>query len=76
MLPNHFKKERVKKKQFEVVGINLSGVVTFLLQGIRPMKWWEVEKAKKAVGITVTVWVMLLVILAVIIYFEKMLKGG
>ena len=59
-----------------VVGINLSEVVTFILQGIRPMKWREVEKAKKAVGIAVTVWLMLLVLLAVMIYFERKLKVG
>lgn len=51
-----------------VVCINLSGVATFLAQGVRPRTWWEDERAKMATRIAVAVWSMLLTILGVIIY--------
>lgn len=52
-----------------LICINLAGVLTFLLQGIRPHSWWEAEKAKRATRIAITAWVVLLVIFAVIIFF-------
>ncbi len=57
-----------------IVCINLAGVVTFVLQGIKPKKWWETKKAKKAVGIAVTVWIILLILLAVMIFVEQKIK--
>jgi uncharacterized hydrophobic protein (TIGR00341 family) len=57
-----------------VVCINLSGVVTFLLQGIQPKEWWRAEQAKKAVKVAVSVWVVLLSALAVLIFFAEKLK--
>jgi len=30
-----------------VICINLAGVITFLLQGIKPVTWWEADTAKK-----------------------------
>ncbi len=57
-----------------VVSINLAAVVTFVLQGIRPQKWWEAKKAKTAVRIAVTAWIILLIILAVLILFEQKIK--
>jgi uncharacterized hydrophobic protein (TIGR00341 family) len=35
-----------------LICINLAGILTFLIQGIRPRSWWEAEKAKKAKGPT------------------------
>lgn len=53
-----------------VICINLAGVVTFLVQGIRPRKWWEEKKAKKAIRTAITIWVaLLLVFLFVIVYW-------
>ncbi len=46
-----------------LVGINLAGVTTFLAQGIRPMTWWEAEKAKRATRISIATWAVLLLIL-------------
>lgn len=59
-----------------VVCINLSGVATFFAQGIRPKRWWEAQKASKAVKLAVALWVILLVLLAVLIYVEQRLRAG
>ncbi len=52
-----------------LICINLAGVVTFLLQGVRPRSWWEAEKAKKATRIAIAIWFALLVVFAVLIWF-------
>ena len=52
-----------------LICINLAGILTFLIQGVRPRSWWEAEKAKKATRIAIAIWVVLLVILAVIIWY-------
>lgn len=52
-----------------LICINLAGVITFVVQGVRPRTWWEAKKAKKAVQISIVTWLVLLVILAVIIWF-------
>ncbi|TYP92790.1 TIGR00341 family protein [Fodinibius salinus] len=48
--------------------INLAGILTFLIQGVRPRTWWEAENAKRATKIALGVWFGLLAILAVIIW--------
>ena len=50
-----------------LICINLSGVVTFIFQGIRPLSWRESTKAKKATRLALFLWLMLLMILVVII---------
>jgi len=57
-----------------VVCINLSGVVTFLLQGVQPNEWWKAEQAKRAVKVAVSVWICLLIILAVLIFFAQKIR--
>ncbi len=52
-----------------LICINLAGILTFLVQGIQPRSWWEVEKAKKATRIAIGIWVTLLAILAIIIWY-------
>lgn len=47
-----------------LVSINLAGVVTFLLQGVRPRSWWQAERAKKAGLLSAGVWLVLLLALA------------
>ena len=59
-----------------IVSINLSGVITFILKGIQPKNWWEAESAKKAVRIAITVWLILLILLGVIIFFEQQIKAA
>lgn len=43
-----------------LVCINLAGVVTFLVQGIRPATWWEKDRAAKATRIAILLWAVLL----------------
>jgi len=52
-----------------LICINLAGIITFLVQGVRPRTWWEAKKAKKATRTAIAIWFVLLVILAVIIWF-------
>jgi uncharacterized hydrophobic protein (TIGR00341 family) len=58
-----------------VVCINLAGVTTFIMEGVQPKKWWEAKRAKKAVIIAITLWVVLLLVLAVMIFIEQRIKG-
>lgn len=51
-----------------LVCINLAGVVTFLLQGITPNKWWEQKKAKRIVKKAIVLWILLLSLLIFMIY--------
>lgn len=50
-----------------LVSINLAGVVTFLLEGVRPRSWWEAERAKKAALWAAAVWLVLLLVLGAIL---------
>jgi len=50
-----------------MICINLAGVVTFLLQGLRPLNWWEASKAKKASRYAIIIWVALLILLTVLL---------
>jgi len=47
-----------------ILCINLAGVVTFHLQGIRPSTWWEKDKARRASRRATIVLVTLLLLLA------------
>lgn len=53
-----------------VVSINLAGVLTFLVQGIRPMSWWEAERAKSATRVSMTVWMLLLLVLGFLVFLN------
>ena len=54
-----------------IICINLAGVVTFMLQGIKPLTWWETDKAKKATKTAITLWVILLLTLLTIIAISQ-----
>jgi uncharacterized hydrophobic protein (TIGR00341 family) len=43
-----------------VVAINLAGVFTFLAQGVRPMSWYEAERAKTATRWAIGIWLLVL----------------
>ena len=47
--------------------VNLSGVATFLAQGIRPLGWLEAKKAKRNSLVAIALWIVMLVALVVII---------
>lgn len=49
-----------------LICVNLAGVLTFLLQGVRPLSWWEVGKAKRAAAIALTSWILLLMLLLIL----------
>jgi hypothetical protein len=43
-----------------LICVNLAGVTTFLVQGIRPATWWEKDRAVKATRIAIVLWAVLL----------------
>ena len=51
-----------------IICINLTGVITFLVQGVSPRDWWEADKAKKATRKAMILWSIILAGLAVIIF--------
>lgn len=54
-----------------LICVNLAGVTTFLVQGIRPRKWWEASKAKRATRIAIMLWSVLLAILIAVVIFSR-----
>ena len=46
-----------------LICVNLAGVSTFLLQGIKPTSWWEKDRAVKATRIAIALSVVLLAVL-------------
>ncbi len=55
-----------------VICINLSGMATFLIQGISPLTWWEKDRAKKATYIAIGLCVFFLTALVVfLMIFRK-----
>ena len=50
-----------------VICVNLSAMLTFVLQGIRPGTWWETGRARRATRTACIVWSVLLVALVLII---------
>ena len=43
-----------------LICVNLAGVSTFLVQGIRPATWWEKDRAVKATRVAIVLWAALL----------------
>jgi len=54
-----------------IICVNLSGVATFLIQGVRPLSWWEAASAKKATQKAILIWGLLLVALIFFILFSQ-----
>ncbi|KAF5413392.1 MAG: hypothetical protein C5S43_00230 [Candidatus Methanocomedens sp.] len=54
-----------------LICINLSGVLTFLAQGIRPRKYRDADRAKKATQIAIVLWTFLLILLVVLIILSQ-----
>lgn len=52
-----------------IICVNLAGVATFLVQGVRPRGWWEEHKAKRSTRLALLVWLTLLGALAILIGF-------
>lgn len=47
--------------------INLSGVITFLIEGLKPKSWWKEKKAQKMTKKAVAIWISLLLLLSLAI---------
>lgn len=54
-----------------VICVNLAGVGTFLVQGIRPLTWWETDRARRASRKAIFLWALLLSVLVCIIIFSQ-----
>ncbi len=54
-----------------MICINIAGVVTFLLLGVRPLNWWEASKAKKATLYAIIIWVSLLMVLTLLLMLSQ-----
>ncbi|MFQ5992465.1 MAG: TIGR00341 family protein [Nitrospiraceae bacterium] len=54
-----------------LICINLSGVVTFLAQGVRPRTWWQAEQAKRSTQAAIAVWALLLALLTAFIVLSQ-----
>jgi len=54
-----------------LICVNLSGVLTFRVQGIGPSTWRRADQAKRAARAAVAVWVVLLAALATIIVLAR-----
>ncbi len=56
-----------------VVCVNLAGITTFYLAGIRPGRWWEKKKARRKTLVAFFAWILALVVLVVaILLFQEM----
>jgi len=53
-----------------IVAINLSAKLAFLVQGIKPRTWLEKEKAKQSMQSYILIWVLTLAVLLLVIYFR------
>jgi len=50
-----------------IICVNLAGILTFRIQGIRPATWWETAKARKSTIKALWIWMTLLAVLMLII---------
>lgn len=54
-----------------IISLNLAGVATFLVQGIRPANWWEAERARRASLWALLLWLGLLAALTAVIVLAE-----
>ena len=54
-----------------LICVNLAGVVTFVVQGVRPLTWWEADRAKRSTRVALAIWVLLLAALVVLIVLAR-----
>lgn len=54
-----------------IICVNLAGVTTLLLKGIRPRSWWEADRAGRASRFAIGLWSALLALLVFIIYLSQ-----
>jgi uncharacterized hydrophobic protein (TIGR00341 family) len=54
-----------------LICINLAGVVTFRLQGVRPRAWYEAVLARRSARRATIIWLVLLAVLVIMIVFSQ-----
>lgn len=54
-----------------IICINLSGIITFLVRGISPRSWWEADRAKKYTRKALFTWSVTLCLLIAVILLWK-----
>jgi len=54
-----------------IICVNLAGVGTFLLQGIRPRNWYEADRAKHAARVAIAFWGVMLGLLILTVYLSQ-----
>jgi uncharacterized hydrophobic protein (TIGR00341 family) len=54
-----------------LICVNLAGVATFLIRGVRPRTWWEADKAKRGARSSLMLWLLLLLALVVVILLSQ-----
>lgn len=57
-----------------VICINLAGVLTFIVQGIRPLTWWEEKRARKSRIIAISIWVSVLTALIIVLIYSREIR--
>jgi uncharacterized hydrophobic protein (TIGR00341 family) len=55
-----------------IICVNLAAVGTFLLQGVRPNRWWRAARARRMVAFAAGLWAVLLAALVVLIRFAAL----
>ncbi len=58
-----------------LICINLAGVTTFLVQGVRPRGWWDKAQAMKATKRAMTIWLVCLALLVILILASQRWVG-
>lgn len=53
-----------------IICINLSGLLMFILRGIGPRTWWEKRKARRSVYVYIAAWIFALVCVSAIIWWR------
>jgi uncharacterized hydrophobic protein (TIGR00341 family) len=53
-----------------VICVNLAGVVTFLVQGVRPRSWWKADQARRASRRAMAIWGALLAALLALLLWS------
>ena len=56
-----------------VICVNIAGVATFALQGVRPRTWWEAKKARKATikaGLILFILFVMLILILILAYYK------
>jgi len=59
-----------------VICVHLAAVGTFVIQGIKPSRWWEAKKAKKATQRSIMICVVLFVGLIMLVFFRTFVRSS